>query len=482
MSNQNDIQVVEKHLVKALKLNNPLAIREAMNRKGVYRVPSMVDPNLSSVDLVKKYAERLGYQGKYRDGYIFRQFALASETIEQQEQFYDALDETIPVEKKSEVQRDIYRTIVEQKTPTYLYATVLRAAPIDNFTFIPVFQVLKNHQDSGSGNFVIRVGAPGEEYDIDADLPYMIISSPSMRKAMDAVYKIFLKFRTDESEFINTALSSGAKQIPISSHIVYMSRVLQFGEPGQSDTAGEDRSIYFLGQDLMVLQRVDPHDGYLLSVHRKRGDKKGEHQSFQFFFEITPPIRAVQATEFYRRSARLLSAAYFPFWGIDGVVQTLLGYYSFPVLRRYQAKSLVIGKNFAYEQAEIYEFVAPDGQLTVVCPVLENDSENEIGRPKAFVFRGTVPDLQSFASIPESNVVLEKTWVADQKGEELPSRVTKQKPALLGEIWVKGERGVVMAFQEERSGKRPRKEVLSFAVEPLDENATICCFAMSLLR
>jgi len=460
---------------------NPLKIADAMERLNLYYVPSLVDPDLSPEELLRKHAKRLEYTGSYRDGYIFRQHVLAAETLEQQGQLYTAIDDSIPFEEKPPALQAIWNEMLINKRSTYMFATVTRAAKLDTFTFLPVWQILERADENPDGVFVVRVGVPAEVAGIEHELPYITFSAPSMKEATEFAYKLFLKLRENEEAFIQEFLKAGANRVNIAPHLIYLSRVLQFGEDGSNDD--DAKVIYYLGQDVITLQRVDPHNGYLLAVHKRVPNPDGggfSHREFQFFFEISEPIRAVLATEFYRRSMRLSSIPYFPSRGVDAVLPAMLGFYRHKVANQYSASNVALGKKIVAPTAEIYEFLNDKGSaITVVVPAKEEEIVEETITPFAYVFSGTARKLAE--ALKWENLSEVKEWISDYAPRVVDPEDIESPIAPIGEIYIKEEEGQVVRIKRNKNGQRQRVEKRRFSFEVIDNNATIAAMAMELV-
>lgn len=474
------IKIIEAKRPNKPHIINPLTMGDAMKKMNLYYVPSLVDPDLTPEEMLRKHQERLEYNGSFRDGYIFRQFVLAAETLEQQEQLYIAIDDKVPYDEKPKALQEIWDEMLVKKRPTYMFATVTRAARIDTFTFLPVWQILKRNDETEDNTFVVRVGVPAEEVGIEHELPYVVFSAAHMQEAREFAYKLFLKMRETEESFLREFLKVGANRVQLASHLIYLSRVLQFGEEGSEND--DAKVIYYLGQDVITLQRVDPHNGYLLTVHKRVPNPDGNgfaHREYQFFFEIEPPIKAVLATEFYRRTMRLSSIPYFPSRGVDAVMPAMLGYYRFKTANQYSATNVTLGKKLGAPSAEIYEFLSDKGTaVTVVVPQREENELVEGDTPFAYVFSGTAKRLAE--ALKWKDLKAEKQWLSDHAPRNVNPDDIESSIAPIGEIYVKEDDGQVVRIKRDKNGKRTRSEKRRFSVDIIDSNATIAAMGMEL--
>lgn len=497
------VEVFRAENVKKISLINPVTMKRAMQNMNVFRVPSLIDPQLSPEDLLYKHRKTLDYRGnpyKARDkeGYIFRQFILVAETVEQQAHLYNALDDAVALSEKPERYHEVWNAVMVEKRPTYLFASV-KQTEIDMQTFLPVWKVLETKEENEKGQFLIRVGVPAEEIGMDKPLPFIEFYAPTMRDGMKAAYEFFLKLRMNEEKMFSELLNEGSKKVTFSSHLVYLSRILQSRE-------NKNKIVYYLGQDIMALVRVDPHREYLLAVRKRMPNTEGAgytYIDYNLYFEAARPINAVMAVEFYRRQMRLVTIPRFPPNREDSVMPAMVGYYRAKAANEYAAKNVTVNKRLTLPEAQVYEFIAlaaigkedddEEGEatgaaraqtaLTVVVPVREEEEElTENEMPFAYIFTGSVKQLST--KFNWEDVTKQRSWNTDFSTIEVNLDSINDPIDIVGEIRVKGDSGMVIRLKRDsKTNKMVPSKKRQFAIDRIvDTTASIAAMGMELLE
>ena len=477
----DSIKQIEQHLPN-ISFANPLAMQDAIKAISTYYVPSFISDEKSPADVLNKYKTELGYKGdpykpRKSEGYIYQMFLLAAHTLEQQGLLKQALDESVALADKSPKQREVWQAVVVERRPMFLFATV-KQAEIDLQTMIPVWKVLKTKEETGGKGFVFRVGVPSDECGIHRDLPYEIYASPTILEGLMHAYKIFLAFREREKQEFSERLKTLGTSIKLSTHLIYLSRVLQTEEQGQ-------KVVYYFGEDVYSLVRVDPHKAYLLSVRKmiQEGDNQLEtYRDYNLLFESSSPISAVLSAEAYKRQVRLVCFPLYPLDRENQMVASLLGFYNHKTARAYEVANVKLSASLTIPSAWAYEFISDKRTaVTVIVPQWEDGQSTERKLPFAYVFQGT---LSALATAHGFTVPTEqKKWLSDLSPVDIDPSAVSEASQLIGEIRVRDEEGLIVAVRRDKGGKVERTSRLQFAIDPiLDGNETIAAMGMYLVK
>lgn len=477
------ITITNRFKPSLIGLVNPVKMIEGLDHLNLYKVPSLVPP-MEPKKLLEKHAKFLEYEGSYRDGYIFRMNVLAAETIEQQNLLRVAINDTVPYDEKPKALQEVWDNMVVKRRPTYMFATVKYAADVHMATFAPIWQVI----DQTDNGFVIRVGGKKEDLGLDKDVPYVEFEAKHLDKStFDFAYDMFYKLRTEDEEVFNKLVEKGAENVPLSPYSIYLANLLKFGESGTDDEGDESskaKHLFYPGEDDFILSRTDPHEGYLMTIHKKidyEGTNEDEElkfdlKRFNLYFKMNDVNRAIRAADYIRKQMKIrcLPVPKYPSDKDKSVVTAMMNHYRASKMNRYTCAKIHVEKKETV--ANIYEFIGKDSYVSVLVPLGEEskvfgfvfDSD-----AKSLIERLVPEELREASLVP--NIQIDNERVKIKRNPSLP-----ENPARIGEIQFSAEKKAGIVFK--RDGKDLSEKRRFTTIDFIDNEGTIAAMAMEFIK
>jgi len=464
-----------------LRLLSPTLILEVLSSPNLYRVPNLVG-NISDMELVEKYQKEIRYRGSYQGGFIFNQAIMSARILEQQKKFFDAVDDTIDPKRKSPEMLAIWKEVVEKRRLTYLPVEIGNE-PVTYLTFFPIMRILAGKDNRKCpGKYIIQVGLSGEAVGLKTDLPQVVFAVENLRKGIKTAYKFINKFQKRETDFINAIVKATGKQIPTNTGMILLSRQLFSGVDSYRKT--KSKSVICYGSDIVILQRIDPHEGYLLSVQKAFRDENGAllHRGYQFPFSADTTIKAVSMLKFYCQKMGLQADPLLPSQKeLNAILPAMIGHFRFKMGMKLSFEEIHIGKR-AMNDRTVYEFLRDDGvgvSVIIVEPLkslVREESQNVIR--VALVMKG----LAKPSAYPNRGQIVQK-WLSDYRPVDLSERLILFEPMStpLGYIALQGKKVRLLYPRQGKVAEKGNYELDINLLTLENQEATIASFGMAFL-
>jgi len=399
--------------------------------------------------LVKKYIRQAGIP----EDAITPKVIYDAKAREQTRLLLEAVNDDLPLAKKSPLQQEIWKEVVENKRPMYLFPNV-GGKDLDTMTFVPVWQVRHEENDIET-NWVCRVGVPGHEIAFTKSLQYCEFICGNLADGLEYAYKLFNLMREEERSFFVKKVSEYGKHINKEMSWFVGGELLK--QTGKVAYAGEDPLVIEMGED----------GEYMLVLLKSSG---GHWEEIRFPFEADSPFHAVEVAEAYAHLVSLNNHIVLPEDAESTMNQAMLDVHHCGRMRLFEAERVRFAKQI-FDHVHLYEFDTEAGKLLVMRPPRGEIFEG-VGKYYAFVFANSVEDFSRVycagRELPQLNEWLNPDFPWHQPQDDLPINLTG---------YLSIENHAVTVEKIVNSGQKKTKPVVTVNVVPAVDTEAIICTA-----